>query len=103
MPSFSKLRDDLGDDLGDQLASLQKEVASLRKQVKQQSSVVYDDASETIADLIDSFLSNTKGARKELYSKARYVEATAKDNPVATAVVGVTLIGLLIALFTSRR
>jgi uncharacterized protein YheU (UPF0270 family) len=103
MPSFSKLRDNLEGDLGDQLASLQKEVASLRKQVKKQSVEVYDDASETIADLIHSFLTNTKGARKELYSKARYVEATAKDNPVATAVVGLTLIGLLIALFSSRR
>jgi ElaB/YqjD/DUF883 family membrane-anchored ribosome-binding protein len=103
MASFSKFRDDLEGDVSDQLASLQKEVASLRKQVTKQSSQVYDDASETIADLIDSFLSNTKGARKELYSKARYVEATAKDNPVATAVVGVTLIGLLIALFSSRR
>ncbi|WP_312795957.1 hypothetical protein [Tianweitania sp.] len=103
MPSFSKFRDDLGGDVSDQLASLQKEVAVLRKQVKKQSSQVYDDASETIADLIDSFLTNTKGARKELYSKARFVEATAKDNPVATAVVGFTIIGLLIALFSSRR
>lgn len=102
MTSFSKLRDNLEGDLSDQLGSLQKEVASLRKQVKKQSAQVYDDTSETIADLIDSFLSNTKGARKELYSKARLVEATAKDNPVATAVVGVTLLGLLIAFFSRR-
>lgn len=103
MASFSKLRDDLEGDLGDQLASLQKEVSSLHKQVKKQSAQVYDDASETIADFIDGFLSNTKGARKELYSRARSVEATAKENPVATAVVGLTLVGLLIALFSSRR
>ncbi|MBS9722543.1 hypothetical protein JYU29_17750 [Tianweitania sp. BSSL-BM11] len=103
MASFSKFRDDLESDVGDQLASLQKEVAVLRKQVKKQSSQVYDDASETIADMIDSFLTNTKGARKEIYSKARFVENTAKENPVATTAVGITIIGLLIAFFFSRR
>jgi len=103
MASFSKLRDDLETDLSDQIVSLKKEVASLRKTVTKQSSRAYDDTSETLADFVDMILANTKGARKELYSKARYVEDTAKENPVATAVVGVTIIGLLIALFSSRR
>ena len=103
MASLSKLRDDIESDLSDQLVSLQKEVASLRKQVKHQSSRVYDDASETIADLVESFLTNTKGARKQIYSRARQVEDTAKENPVATAVVGLTIVGLLVALFSSRR
>jgi ElaB/YqjD/DUF883 family membrane-anchored ribosome-binding protein len=103
MPSFSKIRDDAESELHDQIAALQKEVASLTKTVRKQSSRAYSDASDTLSDLVDLFMDNTKDARKELYSRARQVESTAKENPVTTAVVGLTLIGLLVALFSSSR
>lgn len=103
MASLSKLRDDLESDLTDQIAALQKEIAALRGTMKKQGSRAYDDASETIADFVDQLLNNTKGARKEIYSRARQVESTARENPLATAVVGAAAVGLIVALFASRR
>jgi ElaB/YqjD/DUF883 family membrane-anchored ribosome-binding protein len=103
MGSLSKFRDDVESDLSDQIASLRKEIASLRSSAKKQSARAYDDASDTLTDLIESLLSNTKGARKELYSKARLVNEAARDNPVTTAAVGLAAIGLLAALLFSRR
>lgn len=101
--SFTKIRDDVESELSDQIASLQKEVARLTKTVKKQSVHAYGDATDSLSDLVDLLLSNTKGARKELYHRARQVEETAKENPVTTAVIGLTLVGLLVALFSTRR
>ncbi|MBP0438139.1 hypothetical protein [Tianweitania sediminis] len=103
MASLSKIRDDVESELSDQVASLQKEVARLTKTVRRQSSHAYGDASDSLSDLVDMLLSGTKDARRELYHRARQVEDTAKENPVTTAVIGLTLIGLLVALFSSRR
>jgi ElaB/YqjD/DUF883 family membrane-anchored ribosome-binding protein len=100
--TFTKLRDDLGDDLKGQVSRLRKEVASLHKALARQGAGAYADTRETAADLYDDFAERLADAMPRLRRQSRAVRRTASDHPVTTALIGVALVGL-VAAFLSRR
>ena len=99
--TFSKLRDNLGDDLDAQVARLQKEVASLRRQLAKRGAAAYDETSERAADLYDDVIARLGEAVPQIAKQSRVVGKAASDNPVTTAVIGLAVLGLLALM--SRR
>jgi ElaB/YqjD/DUF883 family membrane-anchored ribosome-binding protein len=102
MAFYSKFRDDLSDDLESQVARLQKEVGSLRKALSKRGSHVYSDTRDTAWDLYDDLAERLTDALPHLRRQSRAVQRVATDHPVTTAVVGVAVVGLIVA-FLSRR
>ena len=103
MPStLSKLRNTLGHDLEDQVATLQREVALLRKSLAKRGSAAYDDGSERAADLYEEVIDRLGEALPQIARQSRVVRKAASDNPVTTAVIGLAVVGLLAALFSRR-
>ena len=99
--TFSKLRDNFGDDLDAQVARLQKEVASLRRQLAKRGAAAYDETSERAADLYDDVIARLGEAVPQIAKQSRVVGKAASDNPVTTAVIGLAVLGLLALM--SRR
>lgn len=99
---FTKLRHDLSDDLEDQVARLQKEVASLRKSLRKQGSAAYDQGKDAAGDLYDDLAERLSDALPHLRKQSERVGKAASDNPLAAALIGVGLVGLL-AIFFSKR
>jgi len=100
--TFSRFRDELSDDLESQVARLRKEVASLRKDLAKRGSHAYADSWDTATDLYEDLAERFTDALPHLRRQSRAVQRAATDHPVTTAVVGVALVGLLVA-FLSRR
>jgi len=100
--------EDLRDELQAQIADLGSELNSLRKSVASRSADRYVDARDGAGDLIEDLWSgimNQLPSRKQVRRQARYANQAMHDNPgttAATAVVGVAVIGLLIALLMRR-
>lgn len=100
--TFSKLRGDLSDDMEVQIAKLQKEVASLRKSLGKQGAAAYDQGRDAASDLYDDLAERLTDALPHLRKQSERVGKVAGENPLATALIGVGLVGLL-AIFFSRR
>ena len=104
--SFSKIRDDLEGDLEEQVASLRKEVSSLTKLLSKRGAAAYADTREGASDFYDEVWSRLADAlpkiSKQARDRARFAGKAAHDNPVATAVVGVAVLGLLVSLLVRR-
>jgi ElaB/YqjD/DUF883 family membrane-anchored ribosome-binding protein len=100
--NFWKNHSDVGDDLEAQIAKLSREVASLKKTLSKRGAAVYDETSERAADLYEDILSRISDTMPEIRKQSRAVRKAAHDNPVATAVVGVAVIGLLLGLLARR-
>ncbi|MEO9339111.1 hypothetical protein ABFT80_16970 [Mesorhizobium sp. SB112] len=98
--TFSKIRDDL--DLEDQLKSLRKEIASLKKAAGKRGAHAYDDAVDVASDFYDEARARFNDALPHIKKRARDVEQTARDNPAATAIVGLVVAGLLVSFFSRR-
>jgi ElaB/YqjD/DUF883 family membrane-anchored ribosome-binding protein len=81
---------------------LSREVASLKKTLSKRGAAVYDETSERAADLYEDILSRISDTMPEIRKQSRAVRKAAHDNPVATAVVGVAVIGLLLGLLARR-
>lgn len=99
---FSSSRDDIVENLEEQLASLRKEVKSLRKMAAKRGAAAYDDASEGAAHLYDEIAHRVLEAVPPLRKSARRVEQQARDNPAAAAAVGLVVLGLLAAVLMRR-
>ena len=95
-------REGAGDDLESQIARLSSEVASLKKTLRKRGAAAYEDTSERAADLYEDVLSRISDAMPDIKRQSRAVQKAAHDNPVATAVVGVAVIGLLLGLLARR-
>ena len=100
--NFWRNHSDVGDDLEAQIAKLSREVASLKKTLKKRGAAVYDETSERAADAYEDILSRISEAMPDIKRQSRAVKQAAHDNPVATAVVGVAVIGLLLGLLARR-
>lgn len=90
------------DDLEAQLASLRKEVARLQKLAAKRGSALYGDASENAAHYYDEIAHRVADAMPHVRAGAREVERRARENPAATAAVGLVALGLLAALVMRR-
>lgn len=99
---FSSSRDDIIDNLEEQLATLRKEVKSLRKIAAKRGAAAYDDASEGVSNLYDEIASRVIDAAPHLRKSARRVEQHARDNPAAAAAVGLVVLGLFAAVMIRR-
>jgi ElaB/YqjD/DUF883 family membrane-anchored ribosome-binding protein len=100
--NFWRNHSDIGDDLEAQIARLSREVASLKKTLNKRGAAIYDDTSERAADLYDDVLARISDAIPDIKRQSRAVKKAAHDNPVATAVVGVAVLGLLLGLLARR-
>ena len=99
---FSKLRNDMEDDLEAQIAKLSREVSSLKKTLGKRGAAVYDDTRESAVDLYEDLLGRINDALPQIAKQSRVVKKAAHDNPVAAAVVGVAVVGLLLGLLARR-
>lgn len=98
--TFSKLRDDI--DMEAQIERLQREVASLRKALGKRGSAFYEDTRDTAADVYDEVVSRIGDAMPHIARQSKMARKMASDNPVATAVVGLAVIGLVVGLLSRR-
>lgn len=102
MASFSRLRDEMVDDVEAQIASLRKEIASLKRSLARQGSSGYEAGQEQLADLYEYFQDRLSDMMPQLRSRARTAGRAIEDNSTAI-VVGAAVVGLLAAFFLSRR
>ena len=105
MASISSMRDDLQDELEDQISSLRKELSALRKDVSKRSARAYRGTKSASDDFLDVLRDYYDEAMPSVRRGAHAVERTARDNPkttIATAVVGVAVLGLAAAFFARR-
>jgi hypothetical protein len=103
MPStLSRLRDNLDDDLHSQIAALSNEISALRKAVSRRGSAAYGDTLDTAADLYGEVRDRLAGTVPLIRRQARNVERSARDHPATAALVGLVVIGLVVALLARR-
>lgn len=102
MASFSKIRSDIEGDLEDQIASLTKELSSLKKSLSKRGAVAYDDTRESAAELYSDLWDRVQDALPIVRKRAREAEKLAKANPATAAAVGLVVVGLLVTLLTRR-
>jgi len=100
--TFSRLRDDLAGDLEDQVARLQKEVEYLRKAAGKHGASAFAGTRDSAAELYDELAHRVADLMPHVRSQSRAVGRAASDHPVATAVIGLAVIGLAIGLLTRR-
>ena len=88
--------------LADQIQSLQDELRALRKQAGKRGSQSYNDARDNAADLVEEIGDALAPAVDQLRRQARHASATARENPTATAAIGLLALGLVAAFFATR-
>jgi ElaB/YqjD/DUF883 family membrane-anchored ribosome-binding protein len=102
MASFSRTH---SDDLQDQLDSLRSELSAVRKEAAKRSYGAYREGRHMGEDALDMLRDYFESAAPAMRRNAHALEKTARDNPmttIATAVVGVAVIGLAAAFFARR-
>jgi len=100
--TFSKLRSEFGDDMEEQVERLQREVKTLRKALAKRGASAYDETREVASDLYEEIAARISDAAPQIARQSRVVGKAAADNPIATAVVGLAVAGLLYGLLTRR-
>jgi ElaB/YqjD/DUF883 family membrane-anchored ribosome-binding protein len=88
--------------LAEQIQSLQDELRALRKQASKRGSQSYNDARKSAADLVEDIRDSLAPAVDQLRRQARHAGTTARENPTATAAVGLLALGLVAAFFATR-
>ena len=101
--AFSRIRGDLEDDMEAQVARLSKEVAVLRKALSRRGGDVYDDARETAADFYSDLRERLSDALPMMRRQTRAAGDAARQHPATTAVVGLVVVGLLVALMARQN
>ena len=91
-----------GEDIETRIARLSKELSSLRKAAAKRGAQSYEDGLELASDTYDEWRDRFEEALPRIRKGARRIERSARDNPAATALVGLAALGLL-ALLLSRR
>ncbi|MEP9396190.1 hypothetical protein [Mesorhizobium sp. KR2-14] len=100
--SFSRLRNDLTDDLEDQISALRREVLSLKKSLSKRGAAALEDTHHSASEIYDEVMSRMQDAMPHIARRTREVRQAARENPVATTVVGLAVLGLLIGLLARR-
>lgn len=98
-PNFLSRSDD---DLERQVERLKHDLTALSRSLSRRGSRYYDDARESTGNLYEEMSERVADAMPHLREQARHAGKTARENPVATAAVGLAIVGLL-ALLVSRR
>ncbi|MEP9371729.1 hypothetical protein [Mesorhizobium sp. KR1-2] len=100
--TLSKFRDDMAEDLEDQIWALRREVSSLKKRLSKRGAAAFEDTHRGASDIYDEILSRVHDAMPHIARRTRKVGQAARDNPVATTVIGLAVVGLLIGLLVRR-
>ena len=101
--TFSRIRDGIEEaDLERQVENLRKEVAALSRMLSKQGANAYSGTRDMAAEIFEEVWSRLSDAMPKLGRQARLANKTVQDNPVATAVVGIAVVGLLIGLLARR-
>jgi ElaB/YqjD/DUF883 family membrane-anchored ribosome-binding protein len=100
MASFPRFQDETG--LEAQIASLRKELASLKRSLARQGGSSYEAGQEQLADLYEDFQDWLSDTMPQLRSRARAAGRVMEDNSTAI-IVGAAVVGLLAALLFARR
>ena len=101
--TFSRIRGGIEEaDLERQVENLRKEVASLSRLLSKQGANAYSGTRDMAAEIFDEVWSRFSDALPKVGKQARLANKTVQDNPVAAAVVGVAVLGLLVGLMARR-
>jgi len=100
MASF--FREEIAEDLEAELASLRKEVASLKRKLGRQGAKTYSAGQEQLSELYDEAQEWLTAAMPLIRRRAKAAGRTIEDNSTAI-VVGAAVVGLLATLFFTRR
>jgi ElaB/YqjD/DUF883 family membrane-anchored ribosome-binding protein len=104
--TFSRLRDDMGDDLENQISALRHEVSSLKKTMSKRGAAALEDTRDNASDLYEELMGRVQDAMPHIAKRTREmrhdVRKAAHDNPVAATLVGVAVVGLLLGLVMRR-
>lgn len=95
-------REEIQSDVEEQISQLTKQVASLTKAMSKRGSAALADSRDSASELYEGFYDRFTEALPAMRKQARAAQKTAQDNPMATALVGVAVFGLLAALLTRR-
>jgi ElaB/YqjD/DUF883 family membrane-anchored ribosome-binding protein len=98
--AFSRFRGE--DDLEAQVAHLAKEMSVLKKSLSKRGSGVYDDASDSAADIYSELRDRFSDALPMMRKRAHAAEQVARDHPATAAVVGLVVVGLLVTMLARR-
>lgn len=101
--TLSKKRDELIEELEDQVASLKREVSSLRRAASRRGANVYDDVTDFASELYNQLWKSGKGTGQSFNRQVGIAGDKMREYPVATTVVGLAVIGLLASMLISRR
>jgi len=102
MASFSKFRDEIEHDGEAELASLRKELASLKRKMARQGGSTYSAAQDQMSELYDELHDWMAEAVPHLRRRARAAGRAIEDNSTAI-IVGAAVVGLLATLLLTRR
>lgn len=86
-------------ELEDQIATLKNEVASLTRSLSQRGSEAFGGIEDRASDLYGYMQDKGPEVARELRRQARYVEHTARENPITTLAVlvgAVVVVGALL-------
>ncbi len=100
--TISRLRDNLDDDLHSQIAALSKEISALRIAVSKRGSAAYGDTLDTAAELYGDVRDRLTSVVPMIRRQGRNVERSARDHPATAAMIGLVIIGLVVALLARR-
>ncbi|MCA0277779.1 MAG: hypothetical protein LCH86_17435 [Proteobacteria bacterium] len=99
---MASTREEIQNDLEEQVAQLNKQVAQLTKAMSKRSAAALAEGRDSAAELYDDLHGRFADAMPGIRRQARVAQKTAQDNPLATALVGVALLGLVAALVARR-
>ncbi|MDI6027402.1 hypothetical protein QBK99_14490 [Corticibacterium sp. UT-5YL-CI-8] len=102
MSSIFRFRDTVEDGLHEQVARLSKEMASLQKILSRQGARAAAQTRDGASEIYDELASRLQDAMPVIRKQARVAQRTARDNPVATAIIGVAVAGLVLSLLSRR-
>ncbi len=105
MPAtVSNLKDRMIEESESEFARLQREVEKLRRMVAKNGASAMRDTREVAGDFYDDLAERVRDALPHIRRGSREVSRAATRHPLATAAIGLAVVGLAAALMsTSRR
>ncbi len=103
MAMFSTSKEDLIEDLQAQVAALRKETAKLRKAARARGAEISDEVGAAASRAYDDLAAMAADYGPRIRDRARDLEVRARENPAATAAIGLVALGVLACLMAARR
>lgn len=95
-------RDEVQSQLEDQVAHLSRQVASLTRAMSRRGASALADGRDSAAEVYEELHHRFAEAMPAVRRQARVARNAAHDHPVAIALVGVALLGLVLSLVARR-